>query len=179
MKNYLKTAVAFTKKFGTTGAISETSRFVEQEITEFVKTNTPQTIVEFGAGHGNITQMILSKMHPDSTLYAFELEAEFIPLLQLIQDKRLHIVHDSADNILHKVKPHSVDVVVSSIPFTIIPKEIGFSILSKTREALKPGGSFHQVLYSIQIGRFEKHFSEVKIKPVLNFPVAFIHHCKK
>ncbi len=179
MKNYIKTAVAFTKKMGVTGAISETSRFVEEEITRNINPKIPQMIVEFGAGHGNITQAILSKMHPDSTLFSFEVEKEFIPLLELIPDKRLHIIHGSAENILEKVKQHNVDVIISSIPFTIIPKEIGFTILAHACQALKPTGSFHQVLYTIQPLRFEKHFERVKIKPVLNFPIAFIHHCTK
>ena len=179
MKRYLKTVIAFTKTFGTTGAISESSRFVENEITKAVKPDTPQIIVEFGGGHGNITQMILSKMHPDSVLYTYEIEDEFLPFLMQIQDKRLHVIHDSAERLLQKVKPQSVDVVISSLPLTMIPKKVGFQILAKAKEALKPKGSYHQFLYTFQKGRFEKHFSKIKVRPVLNFPIAFIYHCQK
>jgi phospholipid N-methyltransferase len=115
-------------------------------------------------------------MHPQSILYSFEVKDEFIPVLEKITDMRLRIIHGSATDVIKHTGSGKVDCIISSIPFTIIPKEIGYMILEKAKEALTLNGSFHQVLYTVQVGRFEKHFADTHIKPVLNFPLAFIHH---
>lgn len=179
VRNFLKTSIEYVKHIATTGAVSETSRYVEEEITTFIKPNKKQAILELGGGHGNITKMILSKMHPDSILYVFEIKDEFIPILQRIQDKRLVVIHDSATNLFSYMKPESMDCVISSLPITIIPKEIEQEILLKAHQALSPTGTFHQVLYSIKTKKFNTLYADIHLKPVLNFPLAFVHHCFK
>jgi hypothetical protein len=47
MKAFIKTSLDFIKHIGTTGAITETSRFVEQQITAYVRKDIPQVLVEF------------------------------------------------------------------------------------------------------------------------------------
>ena len=124
MKEYFKTAIKLTANITTTGAISEFSRFVEKDITKYVDINKSQIIVEFGGGHGNMTRAILERMHPDSQIFTFEIHDDFIPILKEIKDERLHIVHNSATEILHYVKRNSVDCIISTLPLNIIPKEI-------------------------------------------------------
>lgn len=179
MKKFLKTSIEYAKSIAITGALTETSRYVEEEITRAIDGRHPQTIVELGGGHGNITRIILEKMHPDSRLYTFEIMEEFIPILKGIQDKRLLVVNDSAEHILKYVHPESVDCVVSSLPITILPKDLENAILTQAHYALKPKGSFHQVLYSIQRNKFKKLYPHLQLKPTLNFPLAFVHHCNK
>lgn len=179
MKDFFKTAIEFTKNIGKTGAISESSRFVEKEITRNIDKNKPQFIVEFGGGHGNITKEILQKMHPQSTLITFELEAPFIEILSQIPDSRLQVIHASAENLLSYVMPASVDCIISSLPLTILPKALGKSILANSIVALKEGGSFHQFLYTIRLDKFKDFFEKSTIKPVINFPPAFVYHSVK
>jgi phospholipid N-methyltransferase len=178
MKEYLKTAIKLTKNIGTTGAISEFSRFVEKEITQNVNPDEKQIIVEFGGGHGNMTRAILGRMHPDSQLFTFELHDDFIPILKEIDDSRLHVIHDSAAEILQYVQPKTVDCIVSTLPLTIIPKEIRMEIVGNAASALKESAVFSQALYTIRKDIINKHFKECSIEPMMNFPPAFVHHCK-
>lgn len=177
MKDYLKTAIKLTSNITTTGAISEFSRFVEKEITQNVNPEQKQIIVEFGGGHGNMTRAILGRMHPDSQLFTFELHNDFIPTLKEIDDKRLQVIHDSAAEVLKYVSPNSVDCIVSTLPLTIIPKEIRNSIVENAALSLKENAVFSQALYTIRKDIVNKHFKTCKIEPSMNFPPAFIHHC--
>ena len=93
----------------TTGAFSETSRFVVDNISKFVEKNKKQVIIEYGAGHGNITKGILDKMNEDSVLYAFEIHTDFCKQLEQIKDKRLRIKSSTIDQIM-RIKINSPNV---------------------------------------------------------------------
>jgi len=181
MKDYLKTALAFTKKIKTTGAVSETSKWVIRDLTKPIDQSKKQTIIEYGAGHGNITRVALDKMHPDSKLYAFEIHEDFCNVLRSIQDSRLHVVCDSAENVGRYVNPgESVDCIISTIPFTFIPDEILDEILANSYALLKNDAYMMQVLYSSRhIKHYKRHFSKYSTKLALNFPPASIYTCQK
>ena len=177
MKDYLKTALKLTSNITTTGAISEFSRFVEKEITQYVNPEQQQIIVEFGGGHGNMTKAILARMHPDSQLFTFEIQEEFIPVLKEIQDKRLHIIHQSATEVLRYVQKSSADAIISTLPLNIIPKDVQNEILTAAALCLKPLATYSQALYLLRKDMMLQHFGECRIEPTMNFPFAFVHHC--
>lgn len=185
MRNFLKTTIAFTKKVGTTGALFETSKHVVAAITEPVTPQHKQVIVEYGAGHGNITRGILAKMHTDSVLLSFELHREFCEVLQQnVQDPRLHVINDSAAELpryLQQYGIEAVDVIVSAIPLTILPPELTQQIMQDGRRLLRQGGCFMQVLYSLRaLSRFQQHFDTVTYRSVWrNMPPAWIYRCQK
>ncbi len=181
MLSYLKTAVEFTKNISETGAFSETSKYVVDEISKYVNKNEPQIIIEFGAGHGNITLGILEKMHPNSTLYAFEVNKEFCDVLDNIKDERLKVVNLSAQDVKKVVElENSVACIISSIPFSFIPNEVLDEILSSSHFLLKPKHYMTQVLYSQRhLKYYKKFFQNCSSKTVLNFPLAQIYSCQK
>lgn len=185
MRNFLKTTLAFSKKVATTGALFETSRHVVAAITQPVTPQTRQVIVEYGAGHGNITRGILAKMHPDSVLLAFELHREFCEVLQQnVQDSRLRVINDSAAELpryLAQYQLSSVDVIVSAIPLTILPPDLCHQIMREGHRLLSPNGTFMQVFYSLRaLGRFRQHFAHVGYQSVWrNMPPAWIYTCTK
>jgi len=176
----LKTAFQFTKNILTTGAIAETSREVEVEITKKIPSAPNMTIVEFGMGHGNITREILEQMSPDSKLYSFEVKKEFCDHVKNdISDDRLIIVNDGAENISKHVKI-PVDAIVSSIPFTFFSKEKSELILGETYKALAKDHYFSQILYSkIHTKKLEAFFDKCTIVKTSNFPAGFVYHCEK
>jgi len=175
----IKTAFEFTKKLGTTGALFETSRKVEVEICKYVLPDTPQLIVEYGAGHGNITKAILSKMNSNSKLVAFEVHSEFCEVLKNISDDRLQIVNDSAQ-FIDKYVHNEVNCIISSIPFSFIPNNILTEILQKSRDILSINGTISQVLYSAyHIKWYKKFFTNVSYKILFSIPIEFIYHSKK
>ncbi len=178
--NKLNTAIQFTKNILTTGAIAETSREVEVEITKKIPSEGAKIIVEFGMGHGNITKEILEQMSPDSKLYSFEVKKEFCEHVKNeIKDERLIIVNDGAENISKHVDG-KVDAIVSSIPFTFFSKEKSELILGDTYKALAKDHFFSQILYSkIHTKKLENFFDKCTIVKTSNFPAGFVYHCEK
>jgi phospholipid N-methyltransferase len=180
MKN-IKTAIAYVKDYTTTGAISKSSKWVEDGVTRFVDKNQKQVIVEYGAGHGNITEVILKKMHPDSKLISFEINEDFCEELLQINDKRLTIVSDSAEKIMDFVDgENSVDTVISSLPITFIPEEVVNEIYRLTQLILKKEAHMTQWLYTpLHVKIFKHHFSKVSTETGFGIPMEFIKVCKK
>ena len=115
----IRNAFKYIKKIKTTGAISESSKYVTKEITHEINRNKPQLIVELGAGTGNITEIILQKLHPDSTLYCFEIEPQFYAKLEKITDKRFHLIKKSAADVTQYFEKSSVDVIISGLPLSL------------------------------------------------------------
>ncbi|MFT4567180.1 MAG: phospholipid N-methyltransferase [Saprospiraceae bacterium] len=180
IKSKLKTAVEFAKSLRTSGALYETSRKVEIEITSHISDKPNQVYIEFGLGHGNITREILSKMHESSVLYSFEVNEDFCNhVKEEIKDKRLRIINDSAERLGDHVD-QQVSGIVSSLPLTIIPKEMRYVILDVTFKILEAGGYYSQILYSKRmLKRFIKIFDEVNVIKNINIPMEYIHHCRK
>lgn len=176
----LKTAIAFSKNLLTTGALFQTSSKVEQAITSKVSSEKQQIIVEFGMGHGNITAEILKKIHPTSKLYSFEINEEFCDLVkEKIKDDRLVIINAGAEEIENSIDGKA-NAIVSSIPFTIFPKEKTAQILDLSYAHLESGAFFSQVQYSrVMRKKFEHHFDQMDIDQVSKIPPEFIYHCKK
>jgi len=156
-----KTALAFSKNVLTTGALFQTSRKVELEITSKLSSKKDLTVVEFGMGHGNITQEILNKISPGSTLYSFEVNDEFCEVVKKnIADKRLIIVNKGAEA-LDAVIDQDIDHIISSIPFTIMPKEVTQQIFEISYHKMKSKGTFSQIQYSKMM---KKKFENLKIE---------------
>lgn len=176
----LKTSIEFAKNIRTTGAFRQSSKKVENEITKYVDPNRKQVIVEFGTGHGNITQRILERLHPESQLYSFEVNPEFVAhVREMIDDDRLTIVNAGAETIAEHVDG-AVDSVISSLPLTLFSKEDTERLLRLVYDQLVPGGHMSQLLYSsIHKKKFVKAFDHLYIKRFINVPMEYIHHGSK
>jgi len=181
MKQKIKTTIEFTKNLFTTGAFKETSRNVEVEICRHISKDKDVVVVEFGMGHGNITKEILNNISPNSKVYAFEVKKEFCEHVQkTIDDKRLIIINDGAENMKAHVK-EDVHSVIASIPFSFFSKEKGLAIIQDAYDVLVDGAFYSQVLYTrFNFKKFKTIFDECNImKLPNNFPTEYIYHCKK
>jgi len=179
MKGKFASALQYTKHFATTGAISETSREVEIEICNNLDANG-KIYVEFGMGLGNITKEILDRIPKDARLYSFEVNEEFCEKVkESIKDERLIIINDGAENIKQHVKG-DIDTFVSSMPFTFFSKEKTDQILCTSKEMLKKGGHFSQILYSkMHVKKFSAIWDHCDIVKTDNFPAGYVYHCTK
>jgi len=179
MKGKLASALKYTKHLLTTGAISETSREVEIEICNKLD-DEGKIFVEFGMGLGNITKEILTRIPQNATLYSFEVNEDFCEQVkEEINDDRLIIINDGAENIREHVK-EKVDNMVSSMPFTFFSKEKTDLILGESKSMLKNGGFFSQILYSkIHFKKFSAAWDDCEMIKTSNFPSGFIYHCSK
>ncbi len=178
--NKLKTALAFSKNILTTGALFQTSSKVEEAISSKISDKPNMIYIEFGMGHGNITQVILDKMNPSSKLYSFEINEEFCDTVRAsITDERLSIVNKGAEE-LNNVVEGQVDGIVSSIPFTLFTKEKTDSILKLSYDKLKSNCFFSQVQYSkVMKKKFAAAFDRFELNHVSKLPPEFIYHCFK
>lgn len=180
MNQKLKTALKFTKNFFATGAFVETNSKVETEICKYLPKEENTIVVEFGMGHGNITQEILNTISPSSKLYAFEVNSDFCKHVeQTINDDRLTIINDGAEN-LKKYITEDVHGFVSSIPFSFISKNKGEQIINDAHELLVNEAFFHQVLLTkFNFKKFQKVFAEAQLLKLKSFPTYYIYHCRK
>lgn len=176
----IKTSIAFTKNLFVTGAFSETSRKAEIEICKYIPKGDNKIIVEYGMGHGNITREILKNISPTSMVYSFEVKKSFCDhVSQTIDDPRLVIINDGAENIAKYLK-ENIDAVIGSIPYSFFSKEKSQKILRSTYDKMVNDSYYSQVLYTkFNFKKFQSIFDQCSIKKLKNTPTEYIYHCRK
>lgn len=167
------------------GAVSPSSRFLGQKMLESVDFDKVKHIVELGPGTGVFTDIIIERMRKDAKLLVFELNDKFhAALKKRINDPRVQIIHDSAENIskyLPEEDKSNQDVIVSSLPLMVFSDELRSAVVKASYDSLKPKGYYLQFQYSLQSKKFlESIFKKVSIKFTMkNFPPAFVYTCRK
>lgn len=158
------------KNLATVGTVTRTSHFAAKEIASKINYQDMSCIVELGAGDGAITKYILQRMPAEAKLLAFELNPDFCNNLNALNDQRLIIIMDSAENLeLHLLQYNikQVDAIFSALPFAIIPDDITKRILHSCQNLLKPGGSFYQIHYTLKrIKLYESYFGPLKVERI-------------
>ena len=163
----------------TVGTIASTSSSTGRRMLRQIDFKTASCIVEMGAGDGVITKEILAKLAPSSKLLAFEVNTRFCLELAKINDPRLVVIEDSAEKIqeyLLKYGFEKADHVISALPFSSLPLALGESIVTKARDALKKGGLYVQIHYSLhRKSLYQRIFGNVDWEiTALNLPPAFL-----
>lgn len=135
----------FLRRPQTVGSVIPSSRFLERRILKHANIGKNDTVVELGPGTGGTTHALLNELGPRGRLLSIEVEEEFVELLQEIDDPRLIPHHGSAVDIASTLAAHKLgepDVVISGIPFSTMPTEIGKKIVRAIYDVLPPGKSF-------------------------------------
>jgi len=96
--------------------------------------------------------------------------------MEIIEDSALFIEKHLA---LRNIK--NIDIIISAIPFVILPKDEVQGILKEVRKAMTSTSIFVQLHYSLVLKKiYEKIFTKIKIEFVaLNIPPAFIFICQR
>lgn len=182
-RNFLK---QFLKDRQMVGAVHPSTRFLGERMIENINFDEVKLIVELGPGTGVFTDLIIEKMHPDSKLLVFELNDEFYTqLAHRINDRRVQIIHDSAEFIskylTQEEQEQKVDVVISSLPLTVFPESLRKKVVDVAYDCLKEEGIYRQFQYSLHARKLlESKYRKVSIGfTVRNFPPAFIYTCRK
>ncbi len=91
-------------------------------------------------------------MSPQSRLLAIELDPVFAGRLgDQLRDRRLHVECGSAERIgemLAARRLSAPDAIVSGIPFSTMPQDVGERIAAQVAQVLRPGGVF--VAYQVR-----------------------------
>ena len=164
----------------TTGAVTFSSRSLVNKMLSFADFKGAKVIVELGGGDGSITKGIIDRMDKDAKLYVFEISEHFCDNLnRQYGSDNVFIICDSAENMDKHLDGNPVDLFLSSLPFSLIPKDSRKVIYEKSSLMLKPTGFFIQICYSYLLRfQFATHFGTIKTAFALkNFPPAFIMVC--
>lgn len=158
------------------GSIMPSSPALVDKMLSFTDWNSAAKIAELGAGTGVVTEEILRRVRRDAVLSVFELDST---LRQEIESSLKITVYPDACDLPRIFGPQSLDLVVSSLPWTTLPKKVSANILHGILTCLKPGGQFIAYQYSRHMRRFFRQlFQSVEISFVLkNIPPAFVYNC--
>lgn len=166
----------------TTGAVSVYSKSSIKDMLQYQNRSKIRNIVEFWPGLGNITQYILNNMHPDAKLTCFEInEKSFKEHLDTIKDARFTIHYTSCEYIIEYFTPWSIDLIISTIPLSLIEKNTATNIFNNSYLCLKDSWIFITGQYSSYAKQFMKPlFNNISTRRHLrNIPPVCILTSKK
>ena len=163
------------------GAVWPTSRRAVKDLLDLGDLPAARTVVEFGVGTGVYTREILTRLGPDATFLAFEIDSKLASAVsRRLRDPRLRVISDSAENVGAYLEGETADVLVSSLPFTTFPAPLRERLLDLSRQHLSPGGVMLVLQYSPRVLPYlHRRFSRIRrrISP-FNVPPAFLYACE-
>ena len=102
--------------------------------------------VEYGPGVGTFCQPVLDRMRPDAKLIVIDLNEDFVEYLdKTFHDSRFAAVHGSAADVNRIIRDFGyqhADYILSGLPFSTLPDNLGPVIAEETAKAIRPGGAF-------------------------------------
>ncbi|MCH7409251.1 methyltransferase domain-containing protein [Belliella sp. DSM 111904] len=165
----------------TTGAVTFSSKALVDKMLSYADFESANVIVELGGGDGSITQGIVDRMKPDASLLVFEISEKFCDNLRLqFSQANVKIINDSAENIDKYLDGKHADLILSSLPLSLIPKPVRSNIYQKSKASISTQGKLIQICYSYFLKhQFESYFTKVNATFTLkNFPPVFILICQ-
>ena len=128
------------------GSIMPSSDITIKKMLEPVKWDECDLFVEYGPGVGTFCRPVLERMKPDATLIVIDLNEDFIDYLsKSIRDSRFYPIHGSAadvQKIIRELGHEKADYVLSGLPFSTLPDQLGPKIAKETYDVIRPGGAF-------------------------------------
>jgi len=146
-------------------------------------------IVEIGSGTGAITKHIAKRLSDPGMYLGVELDPRMVEFLRRAFPT-LKFENGPAEHLPRWVPEESVDLVISSLPWTLFPTDIQTKTVDAIISSLKPGGVFityicvNAMLYPQArpfIKKLNQSFSEVSRSALewRNIPPAFIFRATK
>ncbi|TGE29325.1 class I SAM-dependent methyltransferase [Hymenobacter metallicola] len=171
----------FLRNPATVGSLVPSSRELTDQVVAPIDFATARCIVEYGPGTGVFTDVLMARRRPETTIVLVEVSRRFCQLLQqrYASHTNVHIVHGSADRTAEYLRQRGLeraDYVVCGLPFSSLPRRLGWRILEHTRQVLKPEGRLVLFQYSLRNTRlFDRFFRLLRQEHVLlNLPPAYV-----
>ena len=168
------------------GAITRSSKYVVNAVVRNFRDQSLRRVIEYGPGDGVMTKAILNRMPKDGELIVVETNPKFLRILRNIKDSRLKIIEGTAQEISKELKHRNrgtVNLVISSIPFSILNRVDREDIVSNTFDMLENSGKFIVFQYSpIVLSVLKKYFNSNTINTqfeLRNIPPMFIMSAQK
>lgn len=128
------------------GSIIPSSDVTVRKMLEPVKWDECDLFVEYGPGVGTFCRPVLERLKPGAALVVIDLNEDFIDYLsKSIRDSRFYPIHGSAadvQKIIGELGHEKADYVLSGLPFSTLPDQLGPKIAKETYDVIRPGGAF-------------------------------------
>lgn len=164
-----------------------TMSYLSQALVSEAEITSETTVLELGSGSGAITSHILNKK--PKHLIGIELDASLVAFLKKhFSPGEFH--QASASDLSQCVEDQSVDVVISSLPWTLFNQKTQEAITKEILRVLRPGGRFvsficlHSLAYpganrAKRLFAVEFHQFDKKQRVLRNMPPAQIYVATK
>lgn len=174
--NYIpfKKAMSYFKNIFTTGAVSKTPDRVLKRITDEIAVPNPALVIELGAGKGEITENILSKLRkPLPPYFAFEIHKDFASELRK-NFPGITVLEDDALN-FDKFAVQGADLIVCSLPLSFFSKKDIHLLLDKIKHKTRPGGKAIILFHAFwMIPKLQKILTRIKLIKIPHIPPYYI-----
>lgn len=178
----------FLKKPARIGALVPSSRSLAEQMISGIDFDQARVIVEYGAGTGPFTEIILERKPAGSHFLSIEQSPKLAGILyQRFPDLDLHqgSVEDLPD-LLEKRGLDEVDCVISGLPWASFGLGLQDRLLTVTTHCLRSGGHLATFAYLQGLlmpagmafrSQLKQRFAEVRRSPVVwrNLPPAFVY----
>ncbi len=128
------------------GSIIPSSAATVNKMLAPVKWDECDLFVEYGPGVGTFCDAILNRLKADATLLVIDINPDFIAYLKRhITDSRFIAVHGSAADVNEIIASYGFEqanYILSGLPFSTLPGDLGAVIAQQTGKAIQPGGAF-------------------------------------
>ncbi|MGI6460992.1 MAG: class I SAM-dependent methyltransferase [Candidatus Hydrogenedentales bacterium] len=174
------------------GAFAASSRYLAAAVTDAAGVQDADVVVEFGAGTGTISRVVVTRLRADATFFSLEINPDFVEVCRKCLPG-LEIIEGSAVDTPRYLKEHGKDFcdsIVSGLPWAAFDETLQDRLLDATLNALRPGGKFATYMYLSSMAlpagrRFRRkladRFSKVEKSQVCwkNLPPAIVLYGEK
>jgi phosphatidylethanolamine/phosphatidyl-N-methylethanolamine N-methyltransferase len=166
------------------GSVIPSSRFLERRVMAAAGIASAKTVVELGSGTGGTTQAILQAMKPHAKLLSIEINPNFHNMVRKIEDKRLIAHLGSACELKEILSMYGLDApeaVISGIPFSTMPHEIGCQVIEAISTMLAANGCFVAYQFSDRVAHLcRPHLDLAQMElEFINIPPMRVYQWKK
>jgi phospholipid N-methyltransferase len=188
MTSFVKFFLAALKSPLQLSTLFETGPRVAARFAERVHLRNDQVLVELGVGAGAVTSALMKRVGGPKQYLGFELNEDLFKYLKQAHPE-WEIHNDSAENLLAHLNHRHAGAVVSTLPWSLLPKDRRDRILQQVHAALDSGGVFAtyvtlHVSWSAAARDFlkemEKLFGPIETeREMLNLPPCRLYFARK
>ncbi len=173
------------------GALHESPPRVARTLAADLGLEHARNVVEFGPGTGPVTREILAAIPKSCRFLAIEKSPR---LAKVFRERHpgVAMIEGSVEDVRRHCTQHAMgplDVVVSSVPWILLPKPVQDRTVAETVAAMRPGARFSMITYRHErlgiVKRFidlmRAHFSQVEpMHPVRSrFGHAYVYRATR
>lgn len=165
----------YISKLFSTGAVRDTPKQVIQSIVAVIGSRSYTTVVEAGAGKGEISNAVLHSSVSVRQYHAFEIDTdachyltERFPAIEVHNSSIFDFVREISED-------HLISLFVSSIPLSFYSGRKVSAFLNNIKEKLEPGGLIVIIFSAVWlIPTLKRALPNAKISAFLTFPPYFM-----